>query len=73
MDLHQDINQYWLALYDRPLEQRAGQWAFNTLVRMRPELANRLKATGYDPFYDDEKLPVFYDWVDEMWHSEYIG
>lgn len=52
----------------RPEEQRLGQWAFNTLNRIRPDLADRVRGKrDVDPFYDDRKLRNFYELVAREW------
>ena len=48
-------------------EWRAGQAAFNTLLRYRPDLAERVKATNLDPFYQDAQLADFYLWLKDTW------
>jgi len=44
---------------ERPKEQRLGQWAFNILYEMYPDIANTLRATNCDPFFNDDKIPFF--------------
>jgi hypothetical protein len=44
---------------ERPQDQRLGQWAFNLLAEAYPKIANQIRATKYDPFYVDNKMPVF--------------
>lgn len=52
---------------------RVGQTAFNALVSMRPDLAERIRGTDIDPFYCDhlphghEKIAVFLSHVQENW------
>lgn len=46
---------------------RRGQAAFNALEEVRPDLANRVRATELDPFHRDERLEAFYNWVRENW------
>lgn len=40
-------------------EMRAGQQAFNELYATDPGLAEQIRATEFDPFYDDTLLPKF--------------
>ena len=48
------------------MELRSGQVAFNELFRTDPEIANLIRGTEFDPFYDDEKLEAFYEKVKEF-------
>ena len=41
-------------------EYRKGQKAFNDLYAEHPDIANLIRTTEDDPFFDDEKLPAFY-------------
>jgi len=47
-------------------EQRAGQKAFNELYAVSPEIANQIRGSKYDPFYDDTRLQAFYLEVDRI-------
>lgn len=48
---------------NRPIDWREGQAAYNVLSKERPDLASQINGTDLDPFYDNERLPAFYDWV----------
>lgn len=50
-------------------EQRQGQMAFNLLTVMHPVLAERIRGSVRDPFYRDERLPEFFDFVGVFWDS----
>lgn len=50
-----------------PVGWRAGQATFNLLVRVRPDLAEMVRGSDFDPFYDDARLPLFYDFVARHW------
>lgn len=39
--------------------QRKGQAMFNALHALDRELANMIRGTKHDPFYDDEVVPLF--------------
>lgn len=57
--------EYWLA-YGRnvtTLGQRKGQAAFNAVHELWPDVANALRGSSYDPFYNDSKKDVFLDIV----------
>lgn len=40
---------------------RWGQALFNALYDINPELADHIRGTGSDPFYDDSKINHFYN------------
>lgn len=44
-------------------ELRNGQANFAILYEMRPEWADKITATKFDPFYCDERLDDFYKWL----------
>lgn len=46
---------------------RKGQSLFNLLVRIRPDLAEMIRGSDYDPFNRDERLPDFYDFLIRHW------
>lgn len=47
--------------------QRKGQFAFNELFKVRPDLSEQVRATDMDPFYQDDILPLFWQWVEQNW------
>lgn len=58
------------AAYDIPLEKlglRKGQRVFNMLWALRPDLADELRTTYCDPFYDDARLPEFWEYIEGRW------
>lgn len=46
---------------------RYGQQAFNLLDDVHPELAALVRNTEHDPFFDDDKMGDFLNWLDENW------
>jgi hypothetical protein len=48
------------------MELRLGQIAFNELYATEPTIANLIRGSEFDPFYDDEKLEAFYEKVAEL-------
>lgn len=46
---------------------RIGQSAFNLLYRVRPDLAEMLRGSDFDPFYKNENLAAFYSFVMRQW------
>jgi hypothetical protein len=50
---------------------RLGQTAWNNLQAVRLDLADRIRGWPMlDPFYVDENLPTFWQWVAEHWDGE---
>jgi hypothetical protein len=49
-----------------PHPLREGQIAFNRLYVLNPELAEQVRGTEADPFYDDSRLPAFHERVEEL-------
>lgn len=47
--------------------QRVGQAVFNLLDKVRPDLALMVNNSDYDPFFDDSRLPLFYDFLFRNW------
>lgn len=42
---------------------RKGQWLFNELSKMYPSFANTIRGTEYDPFYDDNRINKFINYI----------
>lgn len=51
----------------RPKDQRKGQWAFNLLDAVRPDIAAEARTSCVDPFYDDSRIPTFLWFVGKLW------
>lgn len=51
---------------DASNQQRAGQQEFNDLHARHPEIANKIRGTLDDPFYNDSKIPAFRLKVEEL-------
>jgi len=47
-------------------EMRKGQKAFNELHAENPKIANMIRGTVNDPFYNDKKLDAFYAEVERL-------
>jgi hypothetical protein len=63
MTLKEFVNTHQRHDYKRsPLSQtqRYGQWLFNELYDVKPELANSIRGTMVDPFYHDNRTPEFW-------------
>jgi hypothetical protein len=46
---------------------RFGQTCFNVLYELDPDLADSIRATDLDPFYDDNKVPAFLERLSNEW------
>lgn len=46
---------------------RLGQSYFNVLHRLRPDLANKVRSTNLDTFYNDTRIPAFLAHIKEHW------
>lgn len=49
---------------------RRGQLAFDTLQRLNPKLAAVISGTKWDPYYDDEVAPRFFQFVEKFWNGD---
>ncbi len=49
----------------KPKEWRYGQYYFNALHNVHPDLANKIRTTPADPFYNDDILPAFWQAIAE--------
>jgi hypothetical protein len=45
---------------------RHGQTLFNALYGLRPDLADSVRGSGLDPFYQDAKVEGFLAWLREQ-------
>ena len=50
-----------------PRSWRTGQAAYNLLDTVRPDLSFMVAGSDIDPFHDDSRLPLFYDFVMRHW------
>lgn len=48
--------------------QRRGQALFNHLHDVRPDLANQLRGTDLDPFYDNSKVVDALEFIQQHWN-----
>jgi hypothetical protein len=62
-----------MAALDRAIQarrgQRPGQAHFNALYELRPDLADEIRGTDLDPFYNDTRIPEFLCWVVAHWRG----
>lgn len=47
--------------------ERLGQVYMNVLETVRPDLADRIRGSVRDPFYNDDFFPAFMVFVEESW------
>lgn len=50
-------------------EFRTGEMMFNALNNMDSKLANSLLGTSCDPFYNDENIPEFLEFIRDHWEN----
>jgi hypothetical protein len=64
-----DINEFMVKMtkHDYPSCIRYGQHLFNSLNEIRPDIANIIRGTDDDPFYNDKKIGRFWLKVSELW------
>ncbi len=55
---------------DKRHPQRVGQRLFNLLDTVRPDLGAMVCDSDFDPFTDDSRLPLFYDFVMRHWDDD---
>lgn len=53
--------------YKTETNQRFGQAAFNVLVEVRPDISEKIRGSLKDPFYKDERLSEFFQYVQGEW------
>lgn len=54
------------------IEQRRGQASYNVLRTNRQDWADEIWNTPLDPFYMDEALPAFREWLKGKFDTEYV-
>ncbi len=54
-------------IYKQQSSWRKGQTYFNVLVQVRPDLSERIRTSHLDPFYLDERIPEFLEWICTNW------
>jgi len=59
------------ASYEHPANQkRLGQVFFNKLHKERPDVAEKIQGTLFDPFYQEYIHQKVYDQVRRLWYGE---
>jgi len=60
------LDGYFATVLDN---QRSGQYLFNFLYHSRPEIADAIRDTECDPFYDDTRIPLAINRILELWYA----
>jgi hypothetical protein len=68
MNFGQYVSKVAATMHEQP-NWRQGQTAFNVLCEVKPNLAELIRSSDKDPFYRDDKLDEFYQYVAERWDS----
>lgn len=64
------FNEYLCLAYGpRPPFIRIGQALFNALCVSWPELAEKVRGSEVDPFYDDTRIDAFIAFVARWWEA----
>lgn len=58
-----DIFNLWQALIEEHPEYRVGQALFNAITALDDGLAERLRKSGCDPFYEDANVGAAIGWL----------
>lgn len=61
-----DVDKAW-TIQPMPRDIRLGQMYFNALNIVRPDIANVLRGSKYDPFYRMEIEPATEEAVSHLW------
>jgi hypothetical protein len=62
-----DLVKLVLAYSPEDNVQRRGQYLFNCLYAVRPDVADAIRGTLADPFYDDKKIPACWERIVTLW------
>lgn len=65
MTMNELMNRAWVYAEENK-QQRMGQAHFNCVNMHFPEIANALRGTAADPFYNDGRLVLFWEHVDRL-------
>lgn len=69
------LHQFYadVALREWALKERRGQAMFNHLLKVRPELAEAVRATDMDPFYESPAaVKKFIEFIETRWYQNII-
>lgn len=68
--VHMVAREAWIGT--RPKHIRIGQSLFNFLHDKNPVLANKLRGTDVDPFYNDNRIPEAWKFIYENWDESQL-
>jgi hypothetical protein len=63
------ISEHYANVHTVLPEQRPGQALFNHVAIIRPDIAEVLRATPVDPFYDDNLIKPFLVYTAQLWEK----
>ncbi len=73
MILAQFIVDTWVKWRESKMDQRWGQFVFNELYAIRPDIADAIRGTICDPFYandnNDPRVHRFWAAVEQYWND----
>ena len=61
--------KYFNELDSIPADYRKGQWLFNDLYEINPILANKIRNTEVDCFYNDRRIPKTLEYAKQHWNG----
>lgn len=71
-----EVEQTYLDWFDmatryaaRHSDQRLGQALFNSLNHVNRVLANSVRGSVVDPFFDNQHIPAFINYVEKNWNK----
>lgn len=60
------LAEYVLTAVTHP-RWRNGQAAFNALHQIRPDIAEKVRGSSFDPFHQEQALQEFWTFVESEW------
>jgi hypothetical protein len=70
MSGYDNVRNLWFKKLRLKKYQRIGQCAFNCLSELYPELGRKVLGTKHDPFYKDERIHDFWEWLYQQSEKE---
>jgi hypothetical protein len=64
-----NMTGYWLlvmAYRKKNPGMREGQILFNVFSKLYPDMANFVCGKEFDPFYDDDRIPLFVEFISRL-------
>lgn len=63
------MDAYWtkvMVYRTKHPKQREGQILFNVFAGLYPDMANFACGKPFDPFYDDDRIPLFIEFISRL-------